>query len=109
MANIRFINPDTLTKPPTYTQVVEVTGPGRVVYISGQLATGLDGNLVSRDFRQQALQVFENLKAALAAVGASFNDVVKYAENHSVNNRIAAYMLAVDRVAYITRVRGIYA
>jgi glutamate dehydrogenase (NAD(P)+) len=39
----------------------------------------------------------------------SFNDVVRYAENHSVNNRIAAYMLAVDRVAYITRVRGIYA
>jgi len=40
---------------------------------------------------------------------ASFNDVVKYAENHAVNNRIAAYMLAIDRVAYITRVRGIYA
>lgn len=39
----------------------------------------------------------------------SFNDVVRYAENHTVNNRIAAYMLAVDRVAYITRVRGIYA
>jgi enamine deaminase RidA (YjgF/YER057c/UK114 family) len=77
VANIRFINPDTLTKPPTYTQVVEVTGPGRTVYISGQLATGRDGNLVSRDFRAQALQVFENLKAALAAVGASFKDVVK--------------------------------
>ncbi|MBO0800699.1 MAG: Glu/Leu/Phe/Val dehydrogenase, partial [Blastocatellia bacterium] len=40
---------------------------------------------------------------------ASFNDVVKYADSHSVNNRIAAYMLAIDRVAYITRVRGIYA
>jgi len=40
---------------------------------------------------------------------ASFNDVVKYAESHNVNNRIAAYMLAIDRVAYITRVRGIYA
>jgi glutamate dehydrogenase (NAD(P)+) len=39
----------------------------------------------------------------------SFNDVARYAENHGVNNRIAAYMLAVDRVAYITRVRGIYA
>ena len=77
MANIRFINPDTLTKPPTYTQVVEVTGPGRTVYISGQLATGRDGNLVSRDFRAQAVQVFENLKAALAAVGATFKDVVK--------------------------------
>jgi glutamate dehydrogenase (NAD(P)+) len=40
---------------------------------------------------------------------ASFNDVVKYAEGHNVNNRIAAYMLAIDRVGYITRVRGIYA
>ncbi len=40
---------------------------------------------------------------------ASFNDVVKYAESHSVNNRIAAYMLAIDRVAFITRTRGIYA
>jgi enamine deaminase RidA (YjgF/YER057c/UK114 family) len=76
-ANIRFINPDALTKPPTYTQVVEVTGPGRTVYVSGQLATGRDGNLVSRDFRAQAFQVFENLTAALAAVGATFKDVVK--------------------------------
>lgn len=40
---------------------------------------------------------------------ASFHDVSKYAETHGVNNRIAAYMLAIDRVAYITRVRGIYA
>ena len=39
----------------------------------------------------------------------SFNDVVKYAETHGVNNRIAAYMLAIDRVAYVTRLRGIYA
>src|SRR5262249_4279130 len=50
--------------------------------------------------------VNERLKYIMVA---SFNDVVKYAENHSVNNRIAAYMLAVDPVAYITRVRGIYA
>jgi glutamate dehydrogenase (NAD(P)+) len=50
--------------------------------------------------------VNERLKDIMVA---SFNDVVRYAENHSVNNRIAAYMLAVDRVAYITRVRGIYA
>lgn len=50
--------------------------------------------------------VNERLKDIMVA---SFHDVVKYAENHSVNNRIAAYMLAIDRVAYITRVRGIYA
>ena len=39
----------------------------------------------------------------------SFNDVMSYARIHSVNNRIAAYMLAIDRVAYTTRQRGIYA
>ena len=40
---------------------------------------------------------------------ASFNDVVGFADKHSVNNRIAAYMLAIDRVAYTVRQRGIYA
>ncbi len=40
---------------------------------------------------------------------SSFEDVVRYAETHHVNNRIAAYMLAIDRVAYTIRQRGIYA
>jgi glutamate dehydrogenase (NAD(P)+) len=40
---------------------------------------------------------------------SSFGDVVRYAETHRVNNRIAAYMLAIDRVAYTIRQRGIYA
>jgi glutamate dehydrogenase (NAD(P)+) len=40
---------------------------------------------------------------------SSFQDVVRYAETHNVNNRIAAYMLAIDRVAYTIRQRGIYA
>ncbi len=40
---------------------------------------------------------------------SSFEDVVRYAETHDVNNRIAAYMLAIDRVAYTIRQRGIYA
>jgi glutamate dehydrogenase (NAD(P)+) len=39
----------------------------------------------------------------------SFQDVVRYSETHNVNNRIAAYMLAIDRVAYTIRQRGIYA
>jgi glutamate dehydrogenase (NAD(P)+) len=39
----------------------------------------------------------------------SFGDVVSYAETHDVNNRIAAYMLAIDRVASTIRQRGIYA
>src|SRR5579872_238360 len=39
----------------------------------------------------------------------SFRDVVSYAEKHNVNNRIAAYMLALDRVAFAIKLRGIYA
>jgi len=40
---------------------------------------------------------------------AAFDDVIRYADVHQVNNRIAAYMLAIDRVAYTIRQRGIYA
>jgi glutamate dehydrogenase (NAD(P)+) len=40
---------------------------------------------------------------------SSFNDVVNMAEKYNVDTRQAAYMLAIDRVAYDTRLRGIYA
>ena len=39
----------------------------------------------------------------------SFEEVVRYAELHQVNNRVAAYMLAIDRVAFALKERGIYA
>ena len=39
----------------------------------------------------------------------SFEDVVRYSEAHGVNNRIAAYMLAIDRVAFNIKQRGLYA
>jgi len=38
-----------------------------------------------------------------------FNDVVAYADRHSVSPRIAAYMLAIDRVAFALKLRGLYA
>jgi glutamate dehydrogenase (NAD(P)+) len=40
---------------------------------------------------------------------SSFNDVIAYAEKHGVNNRLAAYMLALDRVAFAIKLRGLYA
>jgi glutamate dehydrogenase (NAD(P)+) len=56
-------------------------------------------------FWKEAL-VNEQLEAILRD---SFDDVVRYAEAHNVNNRIAAYMLAIDRVAITIKQRGIYA
>lgn len=54
------------------------TQHGRHVYISGQLARDVHGNIVGRgDMRAQLGQVGENLKAALKAAGATLDDVVK--------------------------------
>lgn len=39
----------------------------------------------------------------------SFWDVTNFAAKHGVNNRIAAYMLALDRVSYAIKRRGLYA
>jgi 2-iminobutanoate/2-iminopropanoate deaminase len=93
----RFINPPTLSKPPGYTHVVEATTPARIVYIAGQLGVGLDGNVVG-DFRAQAVQTFENLKAALATVGGGFEHVVK------LNN----YLVDIDDLPIFREVRDRY-
>ncbi|MGN6571250.1 MAG: RidA family protein [Pseudolabrys sp.] len=75
----RFLNPKTMAPPPGYTYVVETTGPGRTVYIAGQLGLDLENKLVGGpgDFAAQCEQAFANLRHALAAVGATFADVVK--------------------------------
>lgn len=59
-----------------YSQVV--TGRGRLVVVSGQIAQDKWGELVGPgDPAAQARQVFENLRRCLAAAGAGFGDVVK--------------------------------
>jgi enamine deaminase RidA (YjgF/YER057c/UK114 family) len=79
MSGVRFLNPQTLFAPPGYSHVVEVTGPGRTVYIAGQIGIDKSFKIVGDpgDARAQIKQSFENLKAALAEVGATFNNVVK--------------------------------
>ncbi len=39
----------------------------------------------------------------------AFEDVVHFSDTHNVNNRIAAYMLAISRVAHTIKLRGFYA
>ncbi len=74
---MRHINPPSLSTPRGYTHMVEASG-GRTLYISGQIAVDKEGRLVGPgDLAAQTQQVFENLKSALAAAGASFGDVVK--------------------------------
>jgi enamine deaminase RidA (YjgF/YER057c/UK114 family) len=97
LSKTRFINPQGLSKPPGYTHVVEATAPARLVYIAGQLGMDRDGKL-SSDFRLQAVQTFENLKTALAAVDAKFHHVVK------LNN----YLVDLKHLPVFRQVRDSY-
>ena len=100
MGKPKFANPPGLSKPPGYSQVVEVPGPARMIFIAGQLGLDIEGNLVGGpgDFRAQAIQAFENLKIALNAAGASFSDVVK------VNN----YLTDMSHLSILREVRDKY-
>ena len=73
----RFIKPEGLSNNPAYTHVVAATG-GTTLYISGQISVDAAGAVVGQgDLAAQTRQVMENLKVALAAGGATFDDVVK--------------------------------
>src|SRR5947199_4717656 len=98
-AQVKRTNPPTLSKPTGYTHVVEVTGPGKTIYIAGQVALDKDGNVVGAgDMKAQAEQVFKNLEAALAAGGAKFADVVK----------MNTYVTDMDRAPAVREVRARY-
>ncbi len=73
----KFINPGALSLPRGYTHVVTIEGE-KLIFISGQVAFDARGEVVGKgDLRAQTRQVCENLRAALAAAGATPADVVK--------------------------------
>ena len=86
---LRFMNPPTMEKPPGYSHVVEIKGDARIVFFAGQLGVDTSGKFVGApgDFKAQTVQAFENLKAALEAVGANFGHLVK------INN----YLVDIER------------
>ena len=76
-----YQNPETAPTPiGPYSQVVRIeTGDTAFLYIAGQVAVDVAGNLVGAgDIAAQTEQVYKNLGAILAANGATFADVVKY-------------------------------
>ncbi len=90
-AQVRRINPPTLSPPTGYTHVT-VGHDGRTVHIAGQVALDAKGQLVGAgDFRAQATQVFANLRLALEAVGATFDDVLKMTTFVTDASQVAAF------------------
>ena len=73
----QFINPPALNPTNGFTHVVAATG-GKTIYVSGQVSVKQKAEVVGKgDMRAQVEHVFANLKIALEAAGATFNDVVK--------------------------------
>jgi enamine deaminase RidA (YjgF/YER057c/UK114 family) len=75
--NIEFLNPPQLCPTFGWTHVVSTTG-GTTVHISGQVGINERGEVVGgSDLKAQTEQAFHNISLALAAVGATFRNVVK--------------------------------
>jgi enamine deaminase RidA (YjgF/YER057c/UK114 family) len=74
---IERLNPEGLSTPAAYSHVVRARG-GSTIYLAGQTPIDAAGNVVGEgDFAAQARQVFANIRAALAAVGADFSHLVR--------------------------------
>lgn len=95
----RFVNPKSMPAPRGYTQVVETSAPGRTIYLSGQLGMTPAGAFAGApgDYRAQATQCFENLKAGLKAVGAGFEHVVKITNFFVDMDHLPAFFEVRDR------------
>jgi enamine deaminase RidA (YjgF/YER057c/UK114 family) len=75
---IQFINPDGLSRNPAFSQVVMTHGKGKTIYIGGQDSVNAQREIVGKgDIAGQTEQVMKNLQTALAACGATFDNLVK--------------------------------
>ncbi|HUN45557.1 MAG TPA: RidA family protein [Stellaceae bacterium] len=73
---MKVYNPSTVHTAPTYNHGVEVPPNARWLYISGQIGVGPDGKMKD-GIEAQTQQVWENIKAVLAAAGMGVEDLVK--------------------------------
>ena len=72
------LNPEGLFNSPAFSQVVTTQGNGKTIYIGGQNAVNLHGEVVGKgDMALQTDQVMKNLEIALTACGATFDDLIK--------------------------------
>ena len=75
---VQYLNPDGLSKNPAFSQVVTTQGKGMTIYVGGQDAVDAKGAIVGKgNIAEQTEQVMKNLQTALAACGATFDNLVK--------------------------------
>ncbi len=88
-----YSNPDTMSQPSGYTQVVQVD---KTVYIAGQVSVAADGSIVGQgDPEAQVRQVWRNVEAAVQSVGGTLQNIVK----------TTTYVTSIDYAAAVRKVR----
>ena len=77
MADVKFLNPNTMPKHGQYSHIARAAATD-FVFLAGQVANGLDGTIVSLDFGAQCAQVFANICAGLDSQGAAWRNIVQF-------------------------------
>ena len=97
-ALICLLSPKSMHQPRGYSHAAKIRS-GTLLFIAGQVALDPSGKLVGTgDFRAQAQQTFENLRAAVEAAGGGFRDIFK----------LNVYLVDVARLADYREVRDRY-
>lgn len=79
MSRVERIRPEGLVRSPAFSHVAVVPAGATTIYVGGQNAVDADGSLVGEgDVAAQSTRALENVKAALAAAGATISDVVQW-------------------------------
>jgi len=103
MSKLEHHSPPGLLHNPNYSHTV-VASSGRTVYIAGQVPTDTDGKLVGgNDLAAQTTQAMQNVGTALAAAGASYENIVKlttYVVNYKPEDRA---VVGKARGAFLTK------
>ena len=96
--HVTFLSPKSIHQSRGYSHAAKI-GPGTVLFVAGQVALDVNGNLVgSGDVRAQSQQVFQNLQAVVEAAGGKFRDIVK----------LNVYIVDVSKLADYREVRDRY-
>ena len=93
MPEIKILNPDALGKPMgQYSHITRVKA-SEFIFIAGQVSADKNGNIIGADnFDAQCGQVFANIAAALASVGAGWGQVVQFTTYLVHSQDIAKFM-----------------
>src|SRR5579864_3601455 len=94
---IHFVNPKSFHETTGYSHAGYFDGPGRIVYISGQVARNEKGETVGKgNVEEQTRQAYQNLSSILNSMGGSLGNVIK----------LNIYTTRLDQVSAIRKVRG---